>query len=139
MDTLESSDAIINKVVICHVDGHIDLDYYRGLLDRGVYIGFEHFGKDYREIIDDNIYIIPNDLERLEAIRELINIDPDYLYKIIISTDRCLKTELQKYGGHGYAHILRTIIPYMRILDFSEDQINTLVSKNPQKLLSLSN
>jgi phosphotriesterase-related protein len=138
VDTLESSGAILNKVVICHVDGRINLNYCRELLDRGVYIGFEHFGKDYREIIDDSIYIIPNDLERLEAIQELIKIDTDYLHRIIISTDRCLKTELLKYGGLGYAHILRTILPYMRMLGFSKEQINALISKNPQKLLSLN-
>jgi phosphotriesterase-related protein len=137
-DELEHWGANPDKVVICHVDGKIDLDYYKKLLDRGVYIGFEHFGKDYREVIDGNIYIIPNDLERLEAIRELIKIDDDYLDRIIISTDRCLKTELLKYGGHGYAHILRTIIPYMKMLGFSDDQIWTLISKNPRDLLTIN-
>ena len=47
--------------------------------------------------------------------------------------------EFKKYGGPEYAHILRTIVPYMRMLGFSEEQINTLILKNPQKLLSLPN
>jgi phosphotriesterase-related protein len=136
-DELESSGAIMDKVVICHVDGTINLEYCKKLLDKGVYIGFEHFGKEYREIVDGKIYIIPNDLERLVAIRDLIKLDEDYLGRIIISTDRCLKTELLKYGGQGYAHILRTIVPYMKMLDFSDDQIATLISTNPRELLTI--
>ena len=57
--------------------------------------------------------------------------------KILVSTDRCLKTELVSYGGFGYAHILKNIIPLMKRLGFSEKQINTLIAENPKSIISV--
>lgn len=127
----------MEKVVICHVDGCIDLDYWRGLLDRGAYIGFEHFGKEFKEIRGNQIYIIPNDVERLKAVQQLVAKDPAYVRKILFSTDRCLKMELVSYGGYGYAHILKTIIPWMRVLGFTEEQIRTIICENPRDAIAL--
>lgn len=137
LNILEKAGANLEKVIICHVDGQINLKYCKELLSRGVFIEFDHFGKEYREISDGKLFIIPNDLERIELIYKLINLNEDYINKILLSTDRCLKMELVKYGGFGYAHILKNIIPYMRMYDFSEEQIDTLISKNPKNAISI--
>jgi phosphotriesterase-related protein len=137
LNVLEESGARLQKVVVCHVDGRLHPEYCRSLLDRGACIGFDHFGKEYREILGSDIFVVPNDVDRLKEILELAAADRAYISRIQLSTDRCLKTELLRYGGHGYAHILRTIVPYMRRLGFSEEQINTLVVKNPQELLDV--
>ena len=127
----------VSRVVVCHVDGHIDLDYCRRLLDQGAYIGFEHFGKEFKEIRGSEIHVVPDDVERLKAVQKLIGMETGYIRKILFSTDRCLKTELLKYGGFGYAHVLKTIIPWMRILGFSEEQIATLIVENPKDVVAL--
>ena len=127
----------VSRAVVCHVDGHIDLDYTRRLLDQGAYVGFEHFGKEFKEIRGREIHIVADDVERLKGVQKLIAMDKAYLGKILFSTDRCLKSELLRYGGFGYAHVLKTIVPWMRILGFSEDQIDTLLVRNPQAVVAL--
>lgn len=138
VNILQKLGADLEKVIICHVDGHTNVDYCKELLRKGCYIEFDHFGKEYREVWNDGIYIIPNDLERLNTIRTLIESDSGYINKILVSTDRCLKMELVKYGGYGYAHILKNIIPYMKKLNFSEEEIKILISENPKRVLSAS-
>jgi len=136
LDILEKAGANLRKVIICHVDGHTNLDYQEELLKRGSFIEFDHFGKEYREVYENEIYIIPNDLERIQMISKLLDNNSSYINNILISTDRCLKMELLKYGGYGYAHILRTIVPYMKKVGFDENQIDILISKNPKKVLA---
>ena len=137
MDILEKTEIDPGKVVIGHVDGKIDFDYYRELLKRGVNIGFEHFGKEFREEIGNDFYLIPNDLERTLAIRQLLEEDETNLEKIMISTDRCLKMEMTAYGGFGYEHILKNIVPMMKKLGFEQRHIDTLLVENPRRLLEV--
>lgn len=33
----------------------------------------------------------------------------------ILSHDICYKIQLQKYGGYGYAHLLRNIVPRLEL------------------------
>jgi phosphotriesterase-related protein len=137
VSTFAKAGGDVSRAVVCHVDGHIDLDYTRALLDRGAYVGFEHFGKEFKEIRGREIHIVADDVERLKGVQTLIGMDKAYIRKILFSTDRCLKSELLSYGGFGYAHVLKTIIPWMRILGFTEEQITTLVVDNPKAVVAL--
>jgi phosphotriesterase-related protein len=137
LSVVERAGGDASRVVVCHVDGHIDIEYARSLLDKGAYVGFEHFGKDFKEIRGSEIHVVANDVERLRAVQELIGMDNAYIKKILFSTDRCLKSELVSYGGFGYAHILKTIVSWMRILGFSESQIATLIVENPKAVVAL--
>ena len=56
--------------------------------------------------------------------------------QVVISRDICTKVRLKKYGGHGYAHIFGNILPLMRTLDFTEDEISTIMVNNPRRLLA---
>ena len=61
----------------------------------------------------------------------------DYLKQILISTDICIKIELLKYGGYGYAHILKNILPIMEKRGFTQEEINFITSKNVKELLNV--
>ena len=63
------------KIVICHVDVDFDLDYLRPLLDLGVCLGFDNFGKEFYIDADDRGFaggIFARDLERVQVIRQLV-------------------------------------------------------------------
>jgi phosphotriesterase-related protein len=62
-----------------------------------------------------------------------------YGNKILISHDICSKTRLHEWGGHGYGHIIRNIIPLMKNYGITNDQIDQLIRINPINLLSISN
>jgi phosphotriesterase-related protein len=137
LSTFAKAGGDTSRAVVCHVDGHIDLEYTRKLLDQGAYIGFEHFGKEFKEIRGKEIHIVADDVERLKGVQKLIGMDIGYGTRILFSTDRCLKSELVAYGGMGYAHVLKTIVPWMRILGFTEGQISMLVVENPRDVVAL--
>jgi phosphotriesterase-related protein len=41
-----------------------------------------------------------------------------------------------EFGGHGYGHIYRNIVPMMRRRDFTEEQIDAILVHNPARLLA---
>ncbi|GAG83041.1 unnamed protein product, partial [marine sediment metagenome] len=42
------------------------------------------------------------------------------------------------YGGWGYAHLLREVVPLMKIYGISDEQINTMMVENPKRVLSFA-
>ncbi len=92
------------KICIDHVDVWLRPDYIRRLLNLGVYIEFDNFGKEFY-VSEKRRFCY--DLERIKLLKTLI--DEGYKNQILISNDICLKTMWKKFGGTGYAHILRTV------------------------------
>ena len=138
LDILEKVGANLGKTVICHVDGKINLKYYKEIIDRGATIAFDDFGTEYIQFDSNEILIHASDIEKIDAIKKLINFDEKYLSKIIITSDICVKSELKKFGGYGYAHILKNIVPLMKKFGFINSQINYLISENPRRLISIN-
>lgn len=93
-----------DKICIDHIDVLLRPDYIRGLLDMGVYVEFDDFGKEFYVSKDSRFAY---DLERIYLLKKLI--DEGYGDRILVCNDICLKTMWKKYGGSGYAHILRTV------------------------------
>ena len=78
---------------------------------------------------------LPHDLERVKAIRKLI--DLGFLDNILISQDVCRKHQLKEYGGWGYAHILGNILPVFRASGFTEEQLDAILIDNPKRMLTV--
>ena len=129
IDILESEGMSPNKICINHIDVLIRPEYIFALLEKGVYIEFDNFGKEF---------YLPNnkrfayDLERIEILKEII--DKGYENQVLISNDICLKTMWRTYGGTGYAHILtnvRSIAEEFGILE----QYNKILTQNVKAFL----
>ncbi|MBQ3022453.1 MAG: hypothetical protein IJD91_03910 [Clostridia bacterium] len=103
-DILTSEGMKPEKICIDHVDVWLRPDYIKALLDRGVYVEFDNFGKEFY-VSEERRFAY--DLERIKLLKNLI--DEGYKDKILVCNDICLKTMWKKYGGTGYAHILRTV------------------------------
>lgn len=140
INILKEKDANLNKVVICHVDGVINISYYENLINEGVFIEFDLFGQEwgYCDICDGDVFFTARDIDRINAIKELIKINQSYIKNILISSDVNLKINLINYGGYGYAHILKNIIPIMKKQEITSKEINTLIVENPKRLLSIN-
>jgi phosphotriesterase-related protein len=63
-------------------------------------------------------------------------IERGYLNQILLSQDVCLKINLAKYGGMGYTHILKKVVPMIKDAGISEQQINTMLVDNPRRVLA---
>jgi phosphotriesterase-related protein len=109
----------------------------RALLDLGVCLGFDNFGKEFYIDPDDRGFaggIFARDLERVRIIRQLIS--RGHEAQILIANDICLKSMLHAYGGWGYDHILRHIVPMLRHEGVPQTAIDTFLIHNPRRLLS---
>ena len=121
------------KVNMCHMDGYMNLDYQRGVADLGVFISFDNFGlENYYDSIDFSYN--SHDSQRHEHLLRLLALG--YANQILISQDTCYKTQLRRYGGYGYAHILRNIVPALRHAGVDDTTLERILVKNPQQLLS---
>ncbi|KAM9288177.1 N-acetyltaurine hydrolase isoform 2-T2 [Cariama cristata] len=73
-------------------------------------------------------------MSHLDRIRMLI--DEGYEDRILIAHDVHTKNRLMKYGGHGYSHILKNIVPKMLIRGISQEKIDKILLANPKRWLT---
>jgi phosphotriesterase-related protein len=141
IDLLLEAGAQPNRVVISHMDRCSYLLENRiKMLDAGCYIEYDAFGKEgyysaAAALADGHLPDQPNDVGRIKQIKELI--DLGYLKQILISQDICMKTDLTRWGGPGYAHVLENVIPLMYVYGFNDEQIQILTVENPRNMLTI--
>ena len=120
--------------------GHLDrtgfkLETILDMAQTGCYLQFDTFGPVPFYPLRFGVFNRPCDRERIEQIIELI--DRGYLKRLLVSQDTCLKTKLCKYGGSGYAHILRNIVPQMLARGITRQQLHTIMVENPSIALGM--
>ncbi|TMV48763.1 hypothetical protein FE783_17105 [Paenibacillus mesophilus] len=124
------------KICINHIDVDLKPDYMKDLLNKGVYIEFDNFGKEFyadrrhRSVLRG---IFARDIDRVRTIKHLI--DCGFVSRLLISNDVCLKTCLHRYGGWGYDHVVTNIVPMMEGEGISPEHIRTLLCDNPAAFL----
>jgi phosphotriesterase-related protein len=77
---------------------------------------------------------MPNDGGRLRLIRGLA--DRGLLSRVVISQDIYSKTHWVRYGGEGYGHILRDVVPVMDRFGIDSAMCRQLLVENPAEALS---
>jgi len=123
-----------DRIVISHIDRTIfDEERLLRLADTGVTVEFDLFGQEasYYSLSDIDM---PNDSTRLALIRALIR--RGHLDRVVISHDICYRTRLQSFGGHGYGHIFRNVVPLMRERGYDQAEIDAILVHNPRRLLT---
>ncbi len=124
------------KICIDHIDVLLDEEYIMGILERGAYAEFDDFGKEYyvdrrnRNLLEGSF---ARDTERVKFIKKLI--ERGFAKQILITNDICLKSMLHKYGGWGYDHIPRNIVPMMEDFGINKKDIETIIRDNPIRFL----
>jgi phosphotriesterase-related protein len=131
LDIVEAAGGDLARTVLCHLDPQIPagLDYHRSLLARGCTIAFDLWG-------DEDVYgadRMPTDDERIAALLELIG--AGFGGQLVHSHDVCLKSQLTRFGGPGYAHIARVVRPRLLAAGLSEAEVARQLSGNARALL----
>jgi phosphotriesterase-related protein len=123
------------KIVICHVDVELHTAYLRALLERGLFVEFDDFGKEFDTEAGDRSFAggpFARDTERVRAVKEIL--DWGYGDQLLLTTDICLKSLLHAFGGNGYDHILGRVVPMMREEGIPQEAIDALLIANPKRL-----
>jgi phosphotriesterase-related protein len=126
-----------SKKIICHADRTLtNLEDILLIINKGYVLEWDFFG-----IETSNYWFgkfdLPTDYMRLDLIFELIK--KGFENQITISHDICTRTRLSCYGGHGYSHINKHIVPLMLERGWSEKNIEQILVKNPANMLCYLN
>ena len=123
------------RIVICHLDVEPDIDYAKAVLARGVFLEFDNFGKEFYIHPADRGFaggIFIRDIERVRLIKQMI--EWGHADQILVTNDICIRMMLQEYGGWGYGHILRNIVPMMEDEGMDRENIDLIIKSNPKRL-----
>lgn len=124
------------KIVICHIDVENREDYIFNLLDMGVFVEFDNFGKEMATDLWDckpGSGRFATDWERVRLLKKML--DKGYCKQTLLSCDVCLKQLLHAFGGWGYDHVLTHIIPMAKELGATQSQIDCMIIDNPARWL----
>ncbi len=137
IDILKEAGADLGKVAIDHMDRCLQKpeNRYR-VLDEGCFVEYDFWGMDCYYPSAYEPFDIPSDMQRIALVRDIL--DKGYGDQILISIDMDQKSRLAKYGGHGYDHILTNAVPAMRLRGFSQDELDMILQRNPQRFLTFA-
>lgn len=136
LDILERGGVSLENVCLCHLDVILDRDQLLMALDRGAYVEFDNFGKEFYIKKKSGTFAggaFASDVERVRALKMLCA--HGYRAQLLLSNDICLKNLLHQYGGWGYDHILHNIVPMMRSEEIGAEEIHAMVNLNPKQFL----
>lgn len=137
VDILLGQEVTPSKIVICHTDVDIHLDYMQSLLDRGVMVQFDNFGKEFAIPEEDRGFaggVFAADSERVKTIGALARLG--YERQILITNDICFKCMLHRFGGKGYDHILRNVSRMLLEEGISQEILDLFMIENPRLFLT---
>ena len=133
LDLLEQEGVKPEHIAICHTDILLDTEDMKKIMDRGAYLEFDNFGKEFP--IPCAYGRFPTDPERMEVFYELI--DAGYAEHLLVSCDICLKNLLVTHKGPGYAHFVTKIADMIRAkYPNAEEVLETVLIRNPANYLN---
>jgi phosphotriesterase-related protein len=132
LDLLDAAGADLTRVVLSHLDESLDADYVKSLARRGAFVELDTFGSEFS--FDESGEHEPSDWQRIDLLMELL--DAGLAKRVLVSQDICNKIHLLQYGGYGYAHLLRTIVPRLKGRGVDDRTIDALLVGNPAHMLS---
>lgn len=120
-----------DRIVLSHMDERLDLNYHLAIADTGVILEFDTFGTEayWRKPLKD-----PTDDERFTQLAELTA--RGLTDQLVLGCDVFTKTCHTAYGGQGYVHLLRRVVPMLREhYGISPAQVQRMLVDTPRRLL----
>lgn len=131
LDIVEEEGAELRHTVLCHMNpSHDDLTYQQELAIRGAFLEYDMIGMDF--FYADQQVQCPSDEEAARAIVKLV--ERGLIDRILLSHDVFVKMMLTRYGGNGYAYILKHFLPRLKRHGLSDRQLEILMRDNPRSV-----
>ncbi len=135
LDYLERCNADLSRVIVGHADVDVKttIQEHIEVLKRGAVLEYDNFGQEHA-YDNENTYGF-SDWQRVQNIAYLINCG--YVDQLILTTDLWQKIQYTEYGGWGFAHIKENICPMLLKNGVTEQQLQRMLVKTPQRLLEI--
>ena len=128
--TMVDAGADPERIIISHCDAQwhddikLDLDYYLAVINEGAAAEFDLFG--WTELMPDEC--------RYDRVAALVS--EGHAERVLLSTDTCRLSQLHGYGGRGFDHLFKVVIPALRDRGVGDDAIHQMTVANPTRLLA---
>jgi phosphotriesterase-related protein len=124
----------LHRILMSHIEARYRslIDDYVSLAQTGCRLGFDTFGREQYFAALGRQH--PQDDQRMDVIAELVR--RGLAGSIMLSQDVCYRSDLCRYGGHGYGHILRNIVPRLDQRGVAHTDIETMMVVNPRDFLA---
>lgn len=133
---IEENGGSLEKTIMCHCDPLMDDPaYIDHMAKSGANISYDFFGLEFVMTLKGykNLWL-PTDHQRIAAIAD--QIARGNLEKLFVSHDTVYKSMLRKYGGYGYVHLIRDMIPLMLAEGYEAGWIEQITKCNPQRVFA---
>lgn len=131
VEVLVSEGMSADRVILSHMDERLDRGYHRAVAETGAVLEYDTFGSEHHF---SDWFKDPSDLERVEYVGHLL--EDGFGDQLVLGCDVWVKGSLRTYGGMGYDHILKRIVPVFRKrLGLDDNAINQMLIETPRRLL----
>jgi phosphotriesterase-related protein len=120
-----------DRIILSHMDEFPDHAYHDAVAETGANLEYDTFGAE-AYVSDD----LPHttDMDRCEHLVRMI--EAGYAAQLVLGCDVYTKSMLRRYGGRGYEHLLKRIVPFLeRRYGVGRDTLDRILIENPRRLL----
>jgi phosphotriesterase-related protein len=126
--------ADLGRTTICHLERTVSgPDQLVSLARRGIWLSLDCFGLETAFYPLNPAISMPNDGGRL-ALADAV-IAAGFGDRLLLAQDICQKHRLVAFGGHGYDHLLRDVMPMLVARGQAPAAVERLVTANPARFL----
>lgn len=123
------------RTIIDHLDGRLaDDGAFQEIAATGCYLELDLFGYESAYFPAFPDFDMPNDGDRVRRVRRLL--EKGHGDRILLSGDMGNRHHRKRYGGPGYDHLLRCVVPLMLRRGFAPREIDGLLIHNPARALA---
>jgi phosphotriesterase-related protein len=134
IDVLEKEGADLGKCYMSHLGLYPNPEVSKHILKRGIgFVSFDQLG--HEELFGNTTAPslgYSTDKEEVRCVLELLN--AGFEDKLLLSAEVAMKTCYKQYGGWGYSHLHENIIPWLKSLGASTNQVESIMAGNPRRL-----
>jgi phosphotriesterase-related protein len=125
LDILEDEGADLRKVIVNHINGNLDDDFYSHVALRGTFICLNTFP------------VTSNDLMLRHVSMCMKMVKEGLIDQILISNGVSIKQHLTAYGGGGYVYAISSLRDQLIKRGMSLDDWNQIMQLNPERCFTI--
>ena len=136
VEILVDAGADPTRCVLGHMSHTIDdLDYHRAAAATGACLQYDRFGADF--LYESwGRYQEPRDSTVVAGVATLVS--EGLAEQIMLSHDICYRLQLRRFGGRGFAHVARHVVPALIEAGVSDEAVARMTVHNPARIFAVS-
>ena len=124
LEILRDEGVDTSRVIIGHCDTFLEQAYHLAILEAGAYVQFDTVGRRHMN----------PDARRADALVALLRLG--WRERLLLSSDRCFRSDLCAFGGLGYGYVFTEIFDMLRARGVDEETLDVITIENPRRVLA---